>query len=142
MKNIILKMFPFIVLCLFIGGISELQAQPNCESQKVIHSYQVRRYAPLSGERFDILFSKIKKKSFDDDKLEIIEVASLGCRYTCSQCVKILQLFPFDSEKLKALQFLAPQIVDERNNYDIIKVFTFDSDKEKAARILQNRNCK
>ena len=96
----------------------------------------------MPDAKFNILLSKIKKKSFTDDKMDIVEVASLGCRYTCYQCVKILKLFTFDSEKLKALQLLSPQIVDSRNNYDIIKIFTFDSDKEKAAQILQCQDCR
>ncbi len=91
----------------------------------------------MSGSDFDILCSKIKKQSFLDGKLDMIEVASLGCFYSCRQCVEILGIFTFDSDKLKALEFLAPRIVDQRNNYSIIKSFTFSSDQEKAATIIQ-----
>ena len=91
----------------------------------------------MSSSDFDILCSKIKKQSFLDGKLDMIEVASLGCFYTCRQCIEILGIFSFDSDKLKALEFLAPRIVDQRNNYSIIKSFTFSSDQEKAAAIIQ-----
>ena len=91
----------------------------------------------MSGSDFDILCSKIKKQSFLDGKLDMIEVASLGCFYSCRQCIEILGIFTFDSDKLKALKFLAPRIVDQRNNYSIIKSFTFSSDQEKAAAIIQ-----
>ena len=77
------------------------------------------------------------KESFSDGKLDMIEVASLGCFYSCRQCVEILGIFSFDSDKLKALKFLAPRIIDQRNNYSIIKSFTFSSDQEKAAAIIQ-----
>ena len=33
----------------------------------------------LSNQSFSILYNKVKKASFDDNKFDLIEVASLGC---------------------------------------------------------------
>lgn len=82
----------------------------------------------------------MKKASFDDNKFDLIEVASLGCYYSCSQAVRLMKIFTFDDERLKALSMMAPHIVDPQNATDIYKLFCFDSDKEKAGEIM--RKCK
>lgn len=94
----------------------------------------------LSSQSFSILYNKVKKASFDDNKFDLIEVASLGCYYSCSQAVRLMKIFTFDDERLKALSMMAPHIVDPQNATDIYKLFSFDSDKDKAGEIL--RKCK
>lgn len=94
----------------------------------------------LDDASFSILYNKVKKASFDDNKFDLIEVASLGCYYSCSQAVRLMKIFTFDDERLKALSMMAPHIVDPQNATDIYKLFCFDSDKEKAGEIM--RKCK
>ena len=92
----------------------------------------------LDDASFNILYNKVKKASFDDNKFDLIEVASLGCYYSCAQVVRIMKIFSFDDSKMKVLSMMAPRIVDLQNATDIYRIFTFDSDKEKAANILRN----
>ena len=92
----------------------------------------------LADASFNILYNKVKKASFDDNKFDLIEVASLGCYYSCAQVVRIMKIFPFDDEQLKALKMMAPHIVDLQNTGLIYKVFSFDSEKEKAEEIIRN----
>ena len=92
----------------------------------------------LDDASFTKLYNKVKKASFDDNKFDLIEVASLGCYYSCAQVVRIMKIFPFDDEQLKALKMMAPQIVDLQNTGLIYKVFSFDSEKEKAEGIIRN----
>ena len=94
----------------------------------------------LDDASFSKLYNKVKKASFDDNKFDLIEVASLGCYYSCAQVVHIMKIFSFDDSKMKVLSMMAPRIVDLQNATDIYRIFTFDSDKEKAANIL--RNCR
>ena len=94
----------------------------------------------LDDASFSKLYNKVKKASFDDNKFDLIEVASLGCYYSCAQVVRIMKIFSFDDSKIKVLSMMAPRIVDLQNATDIYRIFTFDSDKEKAANIL--RNCR
>lgn len=94
----------------------------------------------LDDASFSKLYNKIKKTNFDDNKFDLIEVASLGCYYSCAQVVRIMKIFSFDDSKMKVLSMMAPRIVDLQNATDIHRTFTFDSDKEKAANIL--RNCR
>ena len=92
----------------------------------------------LDDASFNILYNKVKKASFDDNKFDLIEVASLGCYYSCAQAVRIMKIFPFDDEQLKALKMMAPHIVDLQNTGLIYKVFSFDSEKDKAEEIIRN----
>ena len=92
----------------------------------------------LDDASFNILYNKVKKASFDDNKFDLIEVASLGCYYSCAQVVRIMKIFSFDDSKMKVLSMMAPRIVDLQNAKDIYRIFTFDSDKENAANILRN----
>lgn len=103
-----------------------------------------RRPAPgfyadcLSEEEFAIVSNSITKANFDDNKLALVEVACLRSLFTCRQCARLLQLFSFSDAKLKALRFMARQIVDPQNAYDIYQAFTFDSDRDKAARLMHD----
>ena len=92
----------------------------------------------LDDASFNILYNKVKKASFDDNKFDLIEVASLGCYYSCAQVVRIMKIFPFDDEQLKALKMMAPHIVDLQNTGLIYKVFSFESEKDKAEEIIRN----
>ena len=92
----------------------------------------------LDDASFSKLYNKVKQASFNDNKFDLIEVASLGCYYSCAQVVRIMKIFPFDDEQLKALKMMAPQIVDLQNTGLIYKVFSFDSEKEKAEGIIRN----
>ena len=92
----------------------------------------------LDDASFSKLYNKVKKASFDDNKFDLIEVASLGCCYSCAQVVRIMKIFPFDDEQLKALKMMAPHIVDLQNTGLIYQVFSFDSEKAKAEEIIRN----
>ncbi|MBO1363406.1 DUF4476 domain-containing protein [Prevotella sp. A2931] len=91
----------------------------------------------LSEHDFSIIYKRVKEASFDDNKMALIEVASLGCYFTCAQCAQLINMFSFSDKQLKALRMMAPRIVDPHNGYTIYQVFRFSSDKDEAARILQ-----
>lgn len=91
----------------------------------------------LTPEAFDIMYNKVKRASFDSGKLDLIEVASLGGYFTCSQCAKIVSIFSFTDGKMKALRFMAPHLVDPQNAADIYRQFTFGSDRDKAAEVIR-----
>ena len=93
----------------------------------------------LDDASFTKLYNKVKKASFDDNKFDLIEVASLGCYYSCNQVARIMKIFPFDDEQLKALRMMAPHIVDPQNAIVIYQLFSFDSEKQKVGEILSSR---
>ena len=128
------KLFIIMLLSLMAMGAIDSKAQDFRHK----HEPREQRMFCLSDEKFTILYNKVKKASFDDNKFDLIEVASLGCYYSCAQVVRIMKIFPFDDEQLKALKMMAPHIVDLQNTGLIYKVFSFDSEKEKAEEIIRN----
>lgn len=90
----------------------------------------------LSDEAFSILYYKVKNANFNNDKKNLIEVASLGCYYSCAQCAQILKIFNFDNERMNVLKLMAPRIVDPQNVYTISQQFTFDDAKKQAVRLV------
>ena len=93
--------------------------------------------SPIMNERdFQFLYKTIKRKSFEKDQLELLSVGVLDNYFNSRQCAKILSLFSFDKEKMKALDLMAEHIVDRENVHLILDSFRFDSGRQKAAKTL------
>ena len=92
----------------------------------------------LDDASFAKLYNKVKSASFDDNKFDLLEVASLGCFYSCEQTARMMRQFSFGDKQLKVLNMMAPHIVDPQNAIVIYNVLTFDSEKTKAGEILRN----
>ena len=126
------KLFIIMLLSLMTMGAIDSKAQD------FIHKHESReqRAFCLSDEKFAILYDKVKNASFDDRKIDLIEVASLGAFYSCEQCASIMGIFSFGDKKLAALRLMAPRIIDHRHAYMIYDILTFQSEKAEAARII------
>ena len=92
----------------------------------------------LDDASFSILYNKVKNASFDDNKFDLLQVASLGCYYSCAQTARIMRIFTFGDKRLRVLRMMAPHIVDPQNATDIYNVLTFDSEKSEAGEIMRN----
>ena len=92
----------------------------------------------LDDATFSRLYNKVKNASFDDNKYDLIEVASLGCYYSCAQVVRMMTIFTFDDGKIKTLRMMAPHIVDLQNASLIYQQFSFESEKQKVGDILRS----
>lgn len=92
----------------------------------------------MSDADFAVFYDSVKKATFASDKLKVVEVAGLGSRISCEQCARILGLFTFGSDKMKALKAMGSRIADPENAVVIYKQFTFSSEKDKAAEIISN----
>lgn len=93
---------------------------------------------PLDDASFSKLYNKVRNASFNETKFDLIEVASLGCWYSCAQTARMMRLFMFSDERMRVLRLMASRIVDPQNSADIYRVFTFDSDKTKAGEIMRS----
>lgn len=92
----------------------------------------------LDDASFTKLYNKVKKASFDDNKFDLIEVASLGCYYSCAQAVSMMNIFTLGDSKIKALRLMAPHIIDLQNAIIIYQQFNFESEKQKVGEILRS----
>ena len=126
------KLFIIMLLSLMTMGAI------NSKAQDFRHKHEPReqRMFCLSDEKFAVLYNKVKNASFDDRKMDLIEVASLGAFYSCEQCASIMSIFSFGDKKLAALRLMAPRIIDPHRAYLIYDKLTFQSEKDEAARII------
>lgn len=136
------KIIAFAILCMAMmtsgtAAYAQQPDRPQLERQERYPRPPHRYEYNLSDEDYAVLYNKVKEASFDDNKLDLIEVASLGCYYSCQQTARIIKLFSFDDDKLKALRLMARRTVDTHNAVDIYRQFTFSDDKDKAAKIIQ-----
>ena len=91
---------------------------------------------PISQEEFNGLINSIKDESFQENQLSIVQISARYNYFTVNQVVKVIDLFSFSDGKLKALEYLYPNVVDKFNSHQIINAFTYSSDKEKAQEII------
>lgn len=91
----------------------------------------------MSDDEFALLARKVKSASFDDNKFDLLEVATIGCYYTCAQCARLMKTFSFDDSRLRALRIMAPHIVDPQNVSQITVLLTFSDNKDRALQMLQ-----
>ena len=110
----------------------------DSKAQDFRHKHESREQKAfcLSDEKFAILYDKVKNASFDDRKIDLIEVASLGAFYSCEQCASIMGIFSFGDKKLAALRLMAPRIIDHRHASMIYDILTIQSEKAEDARII------
>ena len=126
------NLFVFLLLsCLTLGAV-DVKAQRHRRMHEPSAVVELR----LSDDKFAILYNKVKNASFDDRKMDLIEVASLGAFYSCEQCATMMSIFSFGDKKLAALRLMASRIVDPHRAYIIFDQLSFQSEKDEAARII------
>lgn len=134
-----------LTLCGWVNnGIDSLNAQTlSTNSWGGVSQYRPHReQAPyrkaiIGKQDFQFLYEIIKGKSFEKDRLELLSVGVLDNYFSCRQCAKLLSIYSFDSDRLKALEIMANHIVDLDNADLVIDVFTFESNKNKAVKLLR-----
>ena len=126
------NLYIIMLLSLMTLGTVDVQAQRH----RRINESSSRMELRLSDDKFAILYNKVKNTSFDDRKMDLIEVASLGAFYSCEQCATIMSIFSFGDKKLAALRLMAPRITDPRRAYIIFDHLSFQSETDEAARII------
>ena len=93
----------------------------------------------MRDKDFEMMAGIVKDASFDDKKIDVIRVACIGSHFSSRQCAQLLSLLSFESNKMKALEVIAPRLVDMENADKIVKEFSFSSNKDKAVSILKRR---
>ena len=84
---------------------------------------------------FKMMCEVVKDASFNEKKIGVIKVACISSYFDSKQCVKLLSMISFESDRLKALKVRAPRVLDI-NPSEILKQFSFSSNKDKAMEIL------
>ena len=143
-----MKTFITTILCVWASSTFALTSSTSVIKRSEVKTVEQRhhkeqpsrRHSAMNEKDFQFLYKIIKKKSFDDDRMEILSVGVLDNYFTCQQCVRLMSLYKFDDDKLKILRIMAGHIVDMENHHDILMRIDFDSNKLKALDILGIRH--
>lgn len=100
--------------------------------------YNSRLY---TDAEINTLYDRVKNAFPSSEQLKTLQTGLSNRNITCKQCVKLLSICNFDSERIKFLQIMAPHLYDYRNQQLIIDTMDFPSGKDEVRQLLM-RYCK
>lgn len=94
---------------------------------------------PQEDTFFINLYNSVKNATFTDDKQKALHLNLGDAEISCNECARLLKLFSFDDDKIKALKYMAPHLAN--NEFAVVlDCFTFQSGRESAYDILKSIN--
>ena len=112
-----------------------LGQNPKMEHRPKIEMKGKLRPKAMRNEDFKMMCEVVNDASFNERKIGVIKVACISSYFNSKQCVKLLSMISSENDRLKALEVLAPRVLDT-DLKEILKQFSFSSNKDKAIEIL------
>ena len=106
-------------------GMPGIAPAPMANSSWAVNDYDFNR-----------LVAAIRNQTFASNQLPMIQAAGLCGWFTCTQCAVLMNLFDFDDNKLKVVEYLAPHLINPIRCQPIMQSLSFVSDQQKAWRII------
>lgn len=122
------------------GNSQVAQQQQNTQQQTIAQVQQ----APLSNRvnctktmnRLEVFKAELQEQSFEEDRLEALQLAMKTTCLTTAQAEQLLDLFTFDENRLEVAKYLADRLTDRDNAGALAKKLTFDSNKMEYRRYI------
>jgi hypothetical protein len=99
------------------------------------HPRQQVRMVP--EDDFQALMTKLRATIDKNDTLFIISQNATAYNFTTGQLIEIIGVFPFDDERLKAIDAVLPKITDTQNAYRLLDHVKFQSSKNKLKEMIE-----
>ncbi len=117
---------------------AQAQPQPPANNRPIAILPPVNRtIRVISDADFSLFYKSVKGKPFKDDQMSLIRDASVSNAVTCKQTKQLMDIFPFDDEKLKVIECLSNNIYDRQNSEQLIEALTFSTNQNKARALLR-----
>lgn len=121
--------------------VQNQQNQQNAQHQQVIAQVQ---QAQLSNRvnctktmnRLDAFKVELQDQSFEEDRLEALQLAMKSTCLTTAQAEQLIDLFAFDENRLEVAKYLSDRLTDRDNAGALAKKLTFDSNKMEYRRYI------
>ena len=121
--------------------VQNQQNQQNAQHQQVIAQVQ---QAPLSSRvnctktmnRLEAFKAELQDQSFEEDRLEALQLAMKSTCLTTAQAEQLIDLFTFDENRLEVAKYLSDRLTDRDNAGALAKKLTFDSSKMEYRRYI------
>lgn len=91
----------------------------------------------MPEEMFAKVLDGMRRSTFSKDKLQAFEIGIDGHFVTCSQLVQAVGQMTMSSDKVKIVEYAAPNVLDKENREDVVRTFTFSSDQRKVRELLR-----
>ncbi len=91
----------------------------------------------MKSTDFDRLVAAIKAEDFSDSKLKILSDVVEHSYFKCSQVGRIMDLFDFDADKVKAAAMMYPKVVDKGNFFTVYQHLEFDGSKDELRKKIK-----
>lgn len=91
----------------------------------------------MSQEAFQQFISSYKKQNFESDRKALLDHALMSSYFTTDQCLRLLEFYTFESEKIPFLKKIYPRIADKANFFRALDELTFSSDKEEINKFIK-----
>ncbi len=127
-------------------GIKDLIIDDYAEGQQALPPYPDDSYYPggyyprgvMDPQNFNTFLKTLKDETFESSQLKMLETAVINTRFTSDQCLRIIQLCNFDSERIKFMKLLYPAVTDKQNFFKVVDKFDFDSNKQEMNRFIKD----
>jgi hypothetical protein len=87
--------------------------------------------SPMDPARFDDLLLRLGALTFSKDQMNYLADVVREHYFTTEQVRRVMRVFTFDSEKVKAAVVMYPAVLDRKDFYRAQDELTFESDRER-----------
>jgi hypothetical protein len=91
-------------------------------------------------ENTAVFIEELKDQSFEDDRVEALQLALVNTCLYAADAEKIMPLFTFDANQLTVAKFMSDRLVDKENASSLAKHFSFDSTKMEYRKYISGKN--
>lgn len=92
----------------------------------------------MRDELFNSLAQRVKDEPFTDGRMNLIKMALVNSNFTTEQCGRLLEVFPFDKEKMSVMKLMYSQIVDKERFFVLLESLSFSSSKNEIKRFIES----
>jgi len=102
----------------------------------IVPSYSGKHIAS-NADVYDLL-DRLKKTTFESDKLQLAKSFVKGKHVTTEQAIMIAQTLRFESKRLEYLLYAYEYCIDRENYYTAADILSFNSNKQKLLKRIQH----
>ncbi len=118
---------------------SDYSSYPNTYPPAVGPGVQSGSSSPVIRDRdFQEFLDAVNRHTFKEDKFAAIRSGVFNRAFTCKQCVRMMNMFNFDDDKLQVFNMMAANIADWENQHLILDNFKFVTSREKAKKTIDS----
>ena len=92
----------------------------------------------MNSQLFNTFLNSVKKVSFKDDRMTLINTALASSDFTSGQCLQLTKLYTFDDDRMEIMKMMYPRIVNKEAFFTVIATLTFSSNKDEMNEFVQN----